>query len=88
MVVLYWSISWNRASHNQGVEELIDHVMAVACDHLTPGKVDFCIDSDESEDPVAAVHRCIHAIAHMIENDAKIDHTKVLIESEVKSREI
>ena len=59
------------ASHNQGVEELIDHVMAVACDHLTPGKVDFCIDSDESEDPVAAVHRCIHAIAHMIENDAK-----------------
>ena len=45
--------------------------IAVACDHLTPGKVDFCLDSDENGDPVAAVHRCIHAIAHMIENDAK-----------------
>ena len=59
------------ASHNQGIEELIDHAIAVACDHLTPGKVDFCLDSDENGDPVAAVHRCIHAIAHMIENDAK-----------------
>lgn len=59
------------AAKNQGIEELIDHAMAVAMDHLTPTRIDFCKDSDDMNDPVAAVHRCMHACAHLIEPDAK-----------------
>lgn len=45
--------------------------MHVARYHEPPGRIDFCPDSKDDKDPVGAVHRCIHAVAHMIENDAK-----------------
>ena len=59
------------AAKNEGIEELVAHALAVAGDHLTPARIDFCKDSNDRNDPVAAVHRCIHAIAHMIEPDAR-----------------
>lgn len=36
-----------------------------------PGRIDFCTDSVDKKDPVGAVHRCIHAVVHMIEPEAK-----------------
>lgn len=41
--------------------------MHVARYHEPPGRIDFCPDSKDDKDPVGAVHRCIHAVAHMIE---------------------
>lgn len=54
------------AAKNQGVGELVDHAIHVALHKETPLKQDFCDDSDNG----GAVHRCIHAISHLIE-----DHT-------------
>lgn len=56
---------------NEGIDELVSHAMHVARYHEPPGRIDFCPDSKDDKDPVGAVHRCIHAVAHMIENDAK-----------------
>ena len=36
-----------------------------------PGRIDFCPDSKQEEDPIGAVHRCIHAAVHMLEPEAK-----------------
>ena len=35
------------------------------------GRIDFCTDNQSPKDPVGALHRCIHAIAHLIEPYAK-----------------
>lgn len=59
------------AAKNEGIDELVSHAMHVARYHEPPGRIDFCPDSKDDKDPVGAVHRCIHAVAHMIENDAK-----------------
>lgn len=59
------------AAKNEGIDELISHAMHVARYHETPGRIDFCQEGKEERDPVGAVHRCIHAVAHMIEKDAK-----------------
>lgn len=59
------------AAKNEGIEELIDHAIHVAKYKETPGRVDFCVDSQDDTNPVGAVHRCIHAAVHMFELDAK-----------------
>ncbi len=59
------------AAKNEGIDELVSHAMHVARYHEPPGRIDFCPDNQDDKDPVGAVHRCIHAVAHMIENDAK-----------------
>lgn len=59
------------AVKNEGIDELISHAIHVARYRETPGRVDFCPDCKDKEDPVGAVHRCIHAAVHMLEPEAK-----------------
>ncbi len=55
------------ASKNEGVDELVSHAIHVAKYQEHPGREDFC----GSEGKTAAVHRCLHAIMHLIEGKAK-----------------
>lgn len=55
------------AAKNQGVEELIRHAIHIAKYQEKPGRQDFC---DENEFG-GAVHRCIHAICHMVQDHAE-----------------
>ena len=55
------------ATKNQGVEELIDHAIHVARYQEPPARQDFC----SPEDNGGAVHRCLHAIMHLIEDHAE-----------------
>ena len=55
------------AAKNEGVDELIDHAIHVAKYQERPGRMDFCGEDDHG----GAVHRCIHAIIHLIEDHAK-----------------
>lgn len=59
------------AAKNEGIEELIDHAIHVARHREAPGRVDFCSSGSDEHDPVGAVHRCIHAAIHALEQDAK-----------------
>lgn len=55
------------AAKNEGIDELVEHAMHVARFGEKPGRLDFCdADSDSG-----AVHRCIHAVAHFIEDHSK-----------------
>ncbi len=54
------------ASKNEGVAELVDHAIHVAHYQEKPQRQDFCDESDHG----GAVHRCLHAIAHLIEDHA------------------
>ena len=54
------------ASKNQGVDELIRHAVHVAEYRERPGRMDFCLSNGEA----GAVHRCLHAIMHLIEDHA------------------
>ena len=54
------------AAQNQGVEELIRHAVHVAKYREKPLRQDFCDERDHG----GAVHRGIHAIAHLIEDHA------------------
>ena len=61
------------ASKNMGIDELIEHAIHVARFDECPGRLDFC--DENASDEQAAIHRCIHAILHLIEdhaNNAKI----------------
>ena len=49
------------AAKNDGVEELIETVVNTAKKRIPPGKIDYCS---------GAVHRCIHAVCHIIEDHA------------------
>ena len=55
------------ALKNEGVHELIEHAVNVARYREVPDRVDFC--SSDGKDK-GALHRCIHSIIHLIENDA------------------
>ena len=55
------------AAKNQGVDELVDHALHIAYYQEKPNRQDFCDESDHG----GAVHRGIHAIAHLIEDHAK-----------------
>lgn len=52
------------AAKNQGIDELIDHAIHVAKYQEKPQREDFCKDDEHG----GAVHRCIHAIMHLIED--------------------
>ena len=56
------------ASKNEGIEELVEHIINVAKYEEYPHYVDFC---EEKPDSQGAMHRCIHSISHIIENHAK-----------------
>ena len=55
------------AAKNQGVDELIDHAIHIAKYQEKPTRMDFCDESDNG----GAVHRCIHAVAHLIQDHAR-----------------
>ncbi len=55
------------AAKNEGVRELIDHAVHVAQFREKPLRRDFCDESDNG----GAVHRCLHAISHLIEDHAR-----------------
>lgn len=59
------------AVKNEGIDELVSHALHVARFMEKPGRIDFCTDCVDKKDPVGAVHRCIHAVVHMIEPEAK-----------------
>ena len=54
------------AAKNQGVDELVKHAMHIAYFQEKPLRQDFC-DSGEHG---GAVHRCLHAVVHLIEDHA------------------
>ena len=54
------------AAKNQGVDELIKHAVHIAHYQEKPVRQDFCA-SDENG---GAVHRCLHAVRHLIEDKA------------------
>lgn len=55
------------AAKNEGVEELVDHAIHVARYQEGPRRADFCSPTDHG----GAVHRCIHAVIHLIEDHAQ-----------------
>jgi len=54
------------ASKGEGIEELVDHAIHVARYQEKPGRADFCSPDQHK----GAVHRCLHAIMHLIEDHA------------------
>ena len=55
------------AAKNQGVDELVRHAIHVAHYQEKPLRQDFCDRNDYG----GAVHRCIHAVSHLIEDHAE-----------------
>ena len=55
------------AAKNEGIDELVNHAIHVAKYQEAPLRQDFCDENDEG----GAVHRCLHAIMHLIEDHAK-----------------
>lgn len=54
------------AAKNQGVDELIKHAVHIARYQEKPLRQDFCDQNDHG----GAVHRCLHAVVHLIEDHA------------------
>ena len=54
------------AAKNQGVDELVRHAVHIAKYQEKPLRQDFC----GAEDHGGAVHRCLHAVVHLIEDHA------------------
>ncbi len=54
------------AAKNEGISELVSHLLHVSQNRERPGRQDFC-DADSS----GAVHRSLHAVMHLIEDHAK-----------------
>lgn len=55
------------AMKNEGVDELVQHAIHVAKYHECPLRKDFCSPTEHG----GAVHRCLHAIMHLIEDHAQ-----------------
>ena len=55
------------ALKNKGVDELKNHAMHIARYQETPLRQDFCGKDDNG----GAVHRCLHAVSHLIEDHAQ-----------------
>ena len=51
------------AAKNEGISELVDTLLSTASSHVKPKVQDFC--------PDGPVHRCIHAVCHIIEDHAQ-----------------
>ena len=56
------------AAKNEGVDELIGHALHVAHYQEHPLRQDFCDEKDHG----GAVHRCLHAVVHLIDDHAKL----------------
>ncbi len=51
------------AAKNEGISELVERVISTGSDRTLPKVLDFC--------PDGPVHRCIHAVSHIIEDHAQ-----------------
>lgn len=56
------------AAKNQGVDELVQHAVHIAHFQERPLRQDFCDEKDHN----GAVHRCLHAVVHLIEDHARM----------------
>ena len=54
------------AANNEGVDELVSHAIHVAYYREKPLRQDFCDENDNG----GSVHRCLHAVSHLIEDHA------------------
>ena len=54
------------AAKNQGVQELVDHAIHIAKYQEKPQRQDFCDENDNG----GSVHRCLHAVIHLIRDHA------------------
>ena len=54
------------AAKNQGISELVEHALHIAKYQERPARQDFCDESDHG----GAVHRCLHAVIHLIDDHA------------------
>ena len=61
------------AAKNEGVDELIAHAVHIARYQEKPLRQDFC----DKEDHDGSVHRCIHAVIHLIEDHAQMANIPV-----------
>lgn len=52
------------AAKNDGISELVDRAIETVENRKLPGRLDFC--------PDGPVHRCIHAVSHVIEDHAEM----------------
>ncbi|MGM9788580.1 MAG: ferrous iron transport protein B [Candidatus Cryptobacteroides sp.] len=55
------------AAKGEGVEELVEHALHIASFQEKPARQDFC----SPEEHKGAVHKCLHAVMHLIEDRAK-----------------
>jgi len=55
------------AAKNEGIDELVRHAVHIAYYQEKPEVEDFCDENDNG----GAVHRCIHAVIHLIDDHAK-----------------
>lgn len=55
------------AMKGQGIGELVEHILHIARFQERPGRYDFCSPNEHG----GAVHRSLHAIAHLIEDHAE-----------------
>lgn len=55
------------AAKNEGIQELVNHAIHVAKYQERPRRIDFC----GADQKGGAVHRCLHAIMHLVEDHAK-----------------
>ncbi|MBQ6153669.1 MAG: ferrous iron transport protein B [Ruminococcus sp.] len=55
------------AAKNQGVDELVTHAIHIAYYQEKPQRQDFC----SADDKGGSVHRCLHAVRHLIEDKAQ-----------------
>jgi ferrous iron transport protein B len=71
--VLAWSVCRNHVhviaelTEEKGVDELVRHALHIAKYQERPGRQDFCSENEFG----GAVHRCIHAVSHLIEDHAE-----------------
>ncbi len=55
------------AAKNEGIDELVDHALHVAKYQEPPRRIDFCREDKNG----GAVHRCLHALMHLVEDHAR-----------------
>ncbi len=56
------------AAKNEGIDELVHHALHIAHYQERPQRLDFCDVNDHG----GAVHRCLHAVIHLIEDHAQL----------------
>lgn len=72
------------AIKDEGIEELLEHVINVAKFEERPGRLDFC---ENNKDKSGAVHRCIHSIIHQIESDIPDNYSVRFIATKLAERD-